>query len=301
MQFIYYIHRIDKYPFNKGITKVISERKDRWKIIENGGKIIYKYDLSNNMTYSKINCIDAQLLYLTNKYKFYMHTKDHNFIPETCVMTNGILDKQFSHSGVIFMKNPVSDFCRGTFVFNSIEECKRLSKTHRQIQFIIQPSIPNLLLYEGRKFDIRMFVVITNNKFRLFKYGYAGVCKNKFNQDVVDKKTHLTNMKNNYDNIDFDETFDNYDIILEKMTNIIKILEKSYLNMFNNKYTVILLGVDFIVDQDFNVFILETNYFPYYSEDKYKQLLCYHLVKDVYEPLLINKKLFMDDVWKCGN
>lgn len=62
--------------------------------------------------------------------------------------------------------------------------------------YIIQKYISPLLYY-GRKFDIRMFLLVTlvNNKMRgyLYEEGYVRTCSRQFSFDNFSKYVHLTN------------------------------------------------------------------------------------------------------------
>jgi len=166
----------------------------------------------------------------------------------------------------------------------------------KKTNYILQPSIKNLLLINNHKFDLRMFVVVHQNTFKLFAYGFAGVCKQKYSSSS-NKEIHLTNLENNYDNTEFDETFENYPLMINKMTDVVRKLEKIYDGYFTKKYSVVLLGLDFIFNKDYDAYLLEINYYPYYHETKYKDLLCTHLLNDVYEPLLNKQPMFQNKVW----
>ena len=49
------------------------------------------------------------------------------------------------------------------------------------------------LLYEGRKFDIRAWVLLANNKVWFYREGYVRTCSKEYTTKTTDKFVHLTN------------------------------------------------------------------------------------------------------------
>jgi hypothetical protein len=285
----YNLHKNNNYHFAEGIKKAILKNNKKYKIINE------KANLSNNCHYSEIKCSCSNVAYIANKYHLYNKIKDYPFTPDTYIMKNGTLNRPLNlKPSILFLKDPLLDFCNGTFVCTSLNECIAISKKNNK-PYILQPSINNLLLYSGHKFDIRMFVVIHSGQFKLFKYGLIGICKNKFKG--TNKENHLTNLENNYNNVDFDEKFEHYNIMINKMEIVVSNLQNIYNGYFDKKNIVLLLGFDFIFDTTFNIYLLEINYYPYYNNTFYKNLLCDHLLTDVYNPLITHKKMFDSNVW----
>jgi hypothetical protein len=285
----YNLHKKDHYHFVEGIKKAVLKKKNKYTVTN------IKANLSNNRHYSEIKCGCPNVAYIVNKYHLYNRIKDHPFTPDTYIMKNGKLNRPLnSNLTILFLKDPALDFCRGTHVCSTLTECIEISQQNNK-SYILQPGISNLLLHLGHKFDVRMFVVIHDGQFKLFKYGFMVVCKNKF--EGINRENHLTNLKGNYNKIDFDEKLEHYKIMIDKMQSVVSNLQNIYNGYFDRKNTVLLLGFDFIFDTTFNIYLLEINYYPYYDDVYYKNLLCDHLLSDVYEPLIAHTKMFDSDVW----
>eukprot|EP00826_Nyctotherus_ovalis_P047239 TRINITY_DN5413_c0_g1_i9.p1 TRINITY_DN5413_c0_g1~~TRINITY_DN5413_c0_g1_i9.p1 ORF type:complete len:363 (+),score=99.11 TRINITY_DN5413_c0_g1_i9:1169-2257(+) len=172
-------------------------------------------------------------------------------------------------------------------------------------KFIVQKYIESPLLIHSRKFDIRMWVLVTHelNTF-LFKEGYIRTSSSPFVidlNDVDNKFVHLTNNAiqkygedygkfedgnqlsfaqfQDYINIAYPEknTGVSKDLLPE-MKNIIKksiLATRKSLNPENRRHTFELFGYDFIIDSDFNLWLIEVNTNPCLEEssDLLKMLL----------------------------
>lgn len=87
---------------------------------------------------------------------------------------------------------------RGIHLFRTIEELGDLLRNelikHDKGSFIVQKYIEKPKLIDSRKFDIRMWAMITHNKeLFLFKEGYIRMSSQKYSLDSKSYFTHLTN------------------------------------------------------------------------------------------------------------
>eukprot|EP01022_Parablepharisma_sp_SALTPOND_P020804 TRINITY_DN3872_c0_g1_i1.p1 TRINITY_DN3872_c0_g1~~TRINITY_DN3872_c0_g1_i1.p1 ORF type:complete len:448 (-),score=27.98 TRINITY_DN3872_c0_g1_i1:2502-3845(-) len=196
---------------------------------------------------------------------------------------------------------------RGVHVFNSLEELKKLLLVYYQqgldqkykqktLSFVLQKYIESPLLVNERKFDIRMWVLVTHEMdCYLFKEGYLRTSSSKFVMDPDDadnKFVHLTNnavqrYAKNYGEFEdgnqmsfvaFQEYLDkNYaekgirvgKDILPQIKNIVKktvLAVRKKLNLEGRKYCFEIFGYDFIIDSDFNVWLIEINTNPCLEE-----------------------------------
>ncbi|EGR31979.1 tubulin-tyrosine ligase family protein, putative [Ichthyophthirius multifiliis] len=156
--------------------------------------------------------------------------------------------------------------------------------------YIIQKYIENPLLYQKRKFDIRCYYLLTtfngNLKAYWYQEGYVRTSSQEFTVKNFNKNIHLTNdaiqnkddtygkyeignkvsycdmnkyIQQNYPNKDF------YYNILPQMKNIAKdTLNAVYakIDPFRKENTLEIYGLDFMVDQQFNVWLIEINTNP---------------------------------------
>ena len=153
---------------------------------------------------------------------------------------------------------------------------------------ILQKYIEKPLLYYGRKFDVRIWVLLTHKmEVYVFKEGHLKATSVKY--DVLSKNSyvHLTNYsvqkynenfsKFEYGNEISFEDFENYllneqgikmDVkkeLLPKIYDIIKISMLSVKDLINantKKYCFEIFGYDFMFDCDFNPYLIEINTNP---------------------------------------
>jgi len=150
---------------------------------------------------------------------------------------------------------------------------------------LLQKYLENPLLYMGRKFDIRIWVLLDHNlNVFLFKEGHLKCSSESY--DVCNKNqfVHITNYSvqkhsQNFEKYEFGNEVSFADFqkalnvltngaidinrdIVPKMKKIIEITLFSVgkrLNRRNSRYCYEILGYDFIIDNNFDVFLLEIN------------------------------------------
>jgi hypothetical protein len=162
--------------------------------------------------------------------------------------------------------------------------------------FVIQKYIESPLLIKNRKFDIRVWVLLTHDlKVYFFKEGYLRTSWEDFSlksEDVWKQFVHLTNNavqkhSDNYGQFEdgnqmsfeefqnyIDENFADSDIsVKDKLANdmkeIVKLTFKSAENMLfvnNKKSSFEIFGYDFIVDSQFKLWLIEINTNPCLEE-----------------------------------
>ena len=152
---------------------------------------------------------------------------------------------------------------------------------------IIQKYIERPYLYKGRKCDIRIWVLITHKmEAYIFKEGHLKASSVNYDIDNFDSFVHLTNyslqkynknfskfekgneisFKNFQDFINGKEDSFNFrEIIFPKFIEIVKntvLCAKNKINLKNRKYCFEILGYDFMMDEDKNVYLIEINTNP---------------------------------------
>ena len=177
-----------------------------------------------------------------------------------------------------------------------IQQISQIKNEQKKLKYlIIQKYIEKPLLYCGRKFDIRIWVLFTyllkTNKFEayVFKEGHLKASSEIFDINSLDLYIHLTNYSVQKNNKNFSKneigneisfnTFQkeldkNGDINFKKniFENIIKIIEitaniaKNKINVLNRKNCFELFGYDFILDENYKPFLLEINTNPGFEE-----------------------------------
>ena len=156
-------------------------------------------------------------------------------------------------------------------------------------KILIQKYIESPLLYKGRKCDMRIWVLLTHDmKVYLFKEGHLKTCSVEYNLNSEDAFTHITNYSFQKHNSNFqkfekgnevpfyefqkfiDEAYPekNYKLnkdLMKQIKEIIKVTMlcgKNRINRNNRNFQFEIFGYDFMMDSDFNVFLIEINFNP---------------------------------------
>lgn len=199
-----------------------------------------------------------------------------------------------------------------------IEVCRGLKEIQKSFRakpinslWIIQKYIEKPLLFKGRKFDIRMWAVATG-KHELFyyKHGYLRTSSSEYDPQGTDNYIHLTNnclqkYGNNYGAYEKGNTlsfadFQEYlnsefpghklDFVQHFIPRIKDLMIDSYLSakktIHKGKRRTIFefLGFDFLIDEDFRVWLIEVNTNPYLGvPNEYIEQLLPKMVDDMLE------------------
>jgi hypothetical protein len=186
--------------------------------------------------------------------------------------------------------------------------------------------IMNPLLYKNKKFQIRMHYLLTyvNNEFNTFLIDTGIIVtalkdyniKKPFLSEVHD--THFKYTKTDIlfpDDVkhnDFNKNIDSIDII-KQMRTILKYttkiltktltINKETLLYDNQENGYLLTGVDFMIDDNGNVFLIEINRFPSigFNTSKYGNnmlSIIYKLINDIVLEPLFNKNITNEDIQK---
>ena len=181
-----------------------------------------------------------------------------------------------------------NNFCNINKNKKEKEEDKE-EKIYNCNKILIQKYIENPLLYKGRKCDMRIWVLLTHQmKVFLFKEGHLKTCSVEFDLNSHDAYTHITNYSFQKKNLNFqkfekgnevpfyefqkfiDEKYPqkNYKLkrdLMKQIKEIISISMRSGKNKINKNgrsHQFEIFGYDFMLDSDFNAFLIEINTNP---------------------------------------
>ena len=201
-------------------------------------------------------------------------------------------------------------YANNDFVDN-LQELIKTSNSNKKYKyniFVLQKGVSDPLLLDSKKFDVRMYGLIVFNKTNLYVYfckmGIIRKTLKKYNKNNTERDIQLTNTTFNKATLD---NIQDYNILTELYssehiyykyfnemqsiyTDIIKLAIK-YLNT-SHEFGYQLLGMDYIINNDGKIYVLEINKYPaiYYDEDQIKYLhkgLDYKLFDDEFFSLTI--------------
>lgn len=161
-------------------------------------------------------------------------------------------------------------------------------KKYRSSCMLLQKYIEQPMLYKKRKFDIRIWVLYTHkDTVYFFREGHLKTSSIPYDLYNTNSYVHLTNYSvqkynkefskyeegnevsfddfQTYLNIEFERKINIERDILPKIKNLIKLVFHSVkfkINENNRKYCFEIYGLDFILDKNFDVFLLEVNTNP---------------------------------------
>lgn len=242
-----------------------------------------KISLYRNLSkYCKKNSIDLKLIVPDT---FIFETKLHNYRQSLDLFRKNL---ELTGKTVWILKPSSLNRGRGIEVFNSLEKFDEIcSSFDDSINFVVQQYIENPLLFNKRKFDIRMWVLINHdNSVYVFKQGYirtSSECFSLFN-NLDNKFVHLTNNAVQKESKSYGRfesgnqvSFKEFEIYLMKekgkdfneiLEEILKLIEisvlavKNKLNPRGRNFCFEIFGYDFIIDDQCKPWLIEVNTNP---------------------------------------
>eukprot|EP00347_Sterkiella_histriomuscorum_P017175 403350383 len=182
---------------------------------------------------------------------------------------------------------------RGIEIFSDLEDLTMFVASRPQYTCcVVQKYVERPLLFKGRKFDIRVWALFTaKHEVFMYKHGYLRTSSDDYNLNNGNNYVHLTNnclqkFGDNYgahedgNTVSFqvlqdflDETFPKYKISVQdhfipRMRDLIIdsfLATKQQLNPNRRKHCYELLGYDFLIDEDFRLWMIEINTNPYFG------------------------------------
>ncbi|CAD8205143.1 unnamed protein product [Paramecium pentaurelia] len=176
---------------------------------------------------------------------------------------------------------------RGVKYFKELEDILAYTFGAKDVNFVAQKCLENIMTIQKRKFDIRQWIIVSDVQpltIWMYKECYIRFCGVEYNtDDLKNRYAHLTNFsvqKQNEDNqeeklmmtqeefsqIIKERGFDFEREVREKFKNIIIATMKSCKKSFEiRKNTFEVFGLDFIVDDDCNPWLIEVNASPTFA------------------------------------
>tara|TARA_Y100000389_G_C17446554_1_gene511970 strand:+ start:61 stop:960 length:900 start_codon:yes stop_codon:yes gene_type:complete len=228
----------DKYPIELNFDYTIFKRK-------------YKYYFNKRY-------------YPWNKLLFSNFSQNIDFVPETI---NYQIDKSLIKNKDLWFIKPYNSSCgKGIIVTNKIY--KYYNKYKIQDNMVFQKSVNNLLLYNFKKQDIRIYLLYhkINNKMNIYLYrdGLNRFSYLDYTNNELSYQCQLTNTSVYQGNIEDScllfSSNPNYILLYNKIkSNIIKLTQTFLISKKLSNNTFHLFGLDFVPDQNYQTWLIEIN------------------------------------------
>ena len=177
-------------------------------------------------------------------------------------------------------------------------------------------------MFNGRKFDIRVWAVVTDDyRIYFYKHGYLRTSSAEYNLRDKNNYVHLTNQclqvkgegyaqheegnTLNYDDLQkyLDDNYGQYNLNVHKdfiprikdiiIDVFLSVRKKMNANSRENCFE--LFGFDFLLDEDFRIWLIEVNYNPFLgTPNEYMKVLVPNMIEDML-------KIVLDPVLKPKN
>ena len=264
----------------------INDKKNKNENEKNGNKIIKNLwlvkapDLNRGLCIQVVDNINLIKKHISNYYKGIdkRYNKGENY-------------KNMNQLSFLDEANNSNDI-RSSYSSNYKKDMYELTENayhkYRSGLIVVQKYIERPLLYFGRKFDIRIWVLLTHDfKVYMFNEGHLKCCSVQYDLNINNSFSHLTNYsfqkyndnfgkyeKGNevsFDDlqyniqVNYNNSIDFKDEVIPKIKKIIKFVfqsVKNKINGLNRNYTFEIYGFDFMLDINYNPFLIEVNFNP---------------------------------------
>lgn len=220
------------------------------------------------------NMLPNQKLLISDKEKLYYSLLKK--YPEIAIKhmpyTRNINDITDMKNGEILIIRPVGPGAhtgKGIEVVTNIDDLLKVKKDLTSFKSTIASTyIPNPALWNSRKFHIRRNWLVSTNKIHsLHKEGRIYTAKKEYiYSDFTNKDIHDSHMKSTPTDLYYPEDLPktiNYNNVEKQMKDILfyvyKVLEPYIKSYQESKYSYEVFGVDFMIDTNHNVFLIEIN------------------------------------------
>lgn len=225
---------------------------------------VSRCDISSSFINKYYNCI-PNIDFICEKHKLSELLKNKPYGIRTTLLHKFIPMEVYSWNCDFLICKPINSSCgRGIFL-RPFQEMIDILKQTRFTNYIIQEYI-DTKLYEGRKFDIRLYVFMDSNKnFSISDHGFLRLAPKKYSTKTSDLLVHLTNTsisKEKAEIIPFDTWSEKY-IYKEAIHDVISdLIHTLQLFPYPLKNGFQLLGFDILIDLQNKIRIIEINKRP---------------------------------------
>ena len=248
----------------------------------------------------------------------------NKIMPDTYVLNNtehiDLFKKNYNPKSIYILKKNLQRK-EGILLTSDYKKIKKIMQNLNSEYVIIQNYIKNVFLINQYKLNLRIYLLIIykNNKYYsyVYKNGKCMYTNKKYNEKSLDLEENITSLNLNkdlynqlpIDLLQLEEYFNkhnlNYNRLFSNIYNNIKLLHNCYINKLlslgklKETTSFQLFGLDYIINNNLDVFLLEINKGPqmgYVNTIDYN--LKFNLLEDIFNKLGLfkNKKknLFLE-------
>lgn len=216
----------------------------------------------------------SDVSFIDNKRSFFKLLTDNMSIGIPKTYFNIAMIQDTSTKINYFLKYAGNNGGNNVFIYNEVKHiAKHIEKNNKP--YIIQEEVPNMLLINCKKFVLRVWIVIVDDKFFLTSNGCCIIHEQLFNKDSLDRKIHIDHDISQISYTSYDSEFFYAQSLPQLCTlseNVCRLI-KPRMCFRANCYQV--LGLDIIFDTDFYPHIIECNSWPNMSVpyENYRSIL----------------------------
>jgi hypothetical protein len=263
----YVIDKRKKYLINRSNILKQTLNKNGWIEGDINEVVEFSYwdvqDAKGLRVNSKISVFPRNITNrIDNKKTMYLELQKNNlthFLPVTYTELESIDSSIFTNNKLFFLKKHNGSGGKDVVAINNFDIFKQLVNNNYR-DYILQEEVNNMYLENNHKTCLRIHVLLTEKlEIYIHKEGKVFIHPNVYDKKNLDKETHNSTYTCEYKKFStmhyYKETFDKIkDITFLCVTPFIKNVK------LTNSYHI--LGLDYILDNDFNPFLIEVNTYP---------------------------------------
>ena len=217
---------------------------------------------------SNVSCIPRKYINLIdNKRTFYNYICSLNlqkYIPTTFPYLSQVTHSDLNPSSLYFLKEINGSGGKDVFPVKTMSDIHNLVKGPFD-NYLLQEEVPNMYLHNGYKTTMRNYVLLCEYGVFLYKDGNVYINKIPYTKDSLDIQIHNDVLRS------AGERFSQqpyYRKIFPKLCKICSDLLIPFLKKIPCHNHYIILGIDFIIDNNYKPYIIEINGFPNLSDNR---------------------------------
>tara|TARA_B100001057_G_C22810736_1_gene935294 strand:+ start:338 stop:1348 length:1011 start_codon:yes stop_codon:yes gene_type:complete len=228
----------------------------------------------------KVNNVDSNIQFMNRRYinpidnkrTFYNIINKYNLvehIPKTFPYISQLNDELLDKSKIYFLKYIHGSGGKDVYPVKCMSDINNIVKDPID-NYLLQEEVPNMYLHNGCKTTMRNYVILCEYGVYLYKEGYVYLYTKKYNRNSLDIEIHNTGSVCQYNgtNCIYEKLSIQpyYHKIFPQLCHICSSILNNYLKEIPCYNQYILLGIDFIIDNDYKPYIIEINGFPCLSK-----------------------------------